>query len=1497
MYTTGIYRDENQGIHTLKVYHSKSDIEVLICDGYNVQSAYWSNGLVSKCAINKDARIVANIIKTALSKCTNKNMSVVPFDLGTATVHNFTHKKVEYQVMRYNTKELCGFYVDSENLGIELSYDKTMTEQLFKSLTGHLQYIELKSQELSLKNDNDEEEDNIPTRSLEEIGLEKDITWLKDKKYYVVNDDAVAEQIFTILDNSNCVIAYDTETTGLRINIFSKINSKEQKELQEYNKDKPKSERIKADKLTGIIFCVEDNVSYYFPVDNKKFKNLYETNTETRNKLVNNFKAEYTVGGKRGLTGDIARYWRETPAEQITSDVILMERCRNILTTKHLVAHNGSFEWKVSYCYDIDIKLCDDTMIMHQLMYKFRSTTSNRGEPSNLKYLTKRELGIDQLDLHDFFVGYKEDTDGLVKGKKKKSKIDIDFSYMSLEGAEAYAPADGDTTLQLFKIYKKDLVENHKELVYLYQIEIIVACAIGYMEFYGLKLDEERINDVCEDKKTELLEKELEFRRLVKYSSEKEEELRGELDRLKDELSTIVKIENGLSGECRDLKFSLIKDSSNNQLSDEYNTKLSELQQVKQEKYNKQEEISKHRDKITEAIESSGKVINLGSPPQVATLFFDELGIECSEEKRTVNKKAIKALRKLKNEDKSLKYPMVEVYAQWKDTSTLITKFFDKLPQFMFPGGFIFPSFGQISTATGRMSCIDENTPISLIGTTKAIKDVQAGDIAYSFNKNCDLKIDIVKRKIDQGYKECIEVYWESEDNKGSLICTPDHKIRLKNGSWVTADALKTGDKVLNYTDEGNRDYTIVKSESVGTRHVYDLEMYKYHNFIAGGINVHNCSKPNAQQFCKAVTGLVVPRDNNILIDADFSQIEYRTLVAMADEQSLIDKFRDPDSDYHTTMASLMYGVPYASVTKQMRGDAKSFNFGIPYGMGFKSLAILIYGSADEKHKQEAREKYELYFKEQPNVRAFFERVKESALVYKFTETLWHRRRYYSFNNADGSIDDSKKAYAQRQAGNALIQGCIIGDTLIQTKEYGITKIKDIVNKHLLVWDGDKWSNGDILYSGKKQKCMVTFDNKQQFICSPIHKFLIKDDANDINSYLECKNLTKGTVVKINNSSELRIADYEGHKQGLTVKSVEITDEWIDMYDVCNTDGGYYVADGIITHNTAADIFKISVARNFSFIRQYGLLGKLLIINMVHDEQLMEVDCNTLNPLAIYKHIAENMQFELEGFPPLFIGAGFGFNWKYAKGGDAEIHPDLCKQLCKEAEGMSVFTSKPLSANDVFNYFQGRVDSFRLEKVKTYLCDKKNWGNKLHPVIGSLITGNFTYGLKKEVNEEEPENGESDEHYLNRLLEQFIEKHNLPVKAEYFLANETVVEEEEDKEYFDDEEDDLDEFEIDDSEFALVDEDESLYGANIIDLINQFGYFVSIQKRVCGIKVAGMSKSKIKKVAEYLNSKVVEPSTPSSMEICFLKDGNLLTRTGVYVANIDATSVKDIMNK
>lgn len=83
-----------------------------------------------------------------------------------------------------------------------------------------------------------------------------------------------------------------------------------------------------------------------------------------------------------------------------------------------------------------------------------------------------------------------------------------------------------------------------------------------------------------------------------------------------------------------------------------------------------------------------------------------------------------------------------------------------------------------------------------------------------------------------------------------------------------------------------------------------------------------------------------------------------------------------------------------------------------------------------------------------------------------------------------------KIAQARRQVTNSQIQGCQLGDTLLNTKEYGIVKIKDVVDESLHVWDGKDWTRADIVYTGKKQLCHVKYHRGIEFNCSPNHKLL-----------------------------------------------------------------------------------------------------------------------------------------------------------------------------------------------------------------------------------------------------------------------------------------------------------------------------------------------------------------------------------------------------------------------
>ena len=1218
MFTRGEYQDTS-GTYGVIVNREKTNIEVLLIESGSVVSAFKHDDTGDYSFANVRAHDAERLISNGIRGCTSKNGNAIPFDLGTSIMHEFIRTKIEYIVELYNG-ELVGAEIKDEQKSkyLRLEY---MKDQSFKIPA--IPYVKLTAEKKKKKSadiDDMTVEDSVTVRSVSEIALEKeDVSWLKGKKYYIVNDDAQAEKLFKQLESYNGPIAYDTETTGLKINCFGKINSVYQRNLEKYNAEHP-DDTIRADRMVGIIFCVEEDVSYYFPAFNRKFKNLYQdVDSPERIAAINNIKARYTVGDLAVQhDDDMYNYVTKTPAEEFRNDVVLMERVRNILEKGHIVGHNGTFDWKVGYQYGIDTNFKDDTMIMHQLMYKFRSTTSNRGESSALKYLEKREFGMDAWELEDFFPDFKEDNSGLTRGAKKKGSK-IDFSYMDYDGTRVYAPTDGDATFKLFVKYKTDMMQNHKDMEYIYQVEMIVSSCIAYMEFYGHRLDERMINGARASTQAEVLCIESEIRDLVGYRSEKEKELYEKLSEQRE----------------------VYKNADASGDRDAINKAISEMEVTCKELRGVIDGDEEHP-------------LNLAAPGQVATLFYDILKIPNpnTEGKKSVAKRELKALLKERNADGTPKYPVVHMYSEYKKQDTLVTKFFDNLQYFQYPGGYIFSSYGQIAAATGRMSC----------------------------------------------------------------------------------------------------------------------------------------SRPNAQQYPHSVTKMVKPRPGYLMADADYSQIEYRVLTALAGNEWLAELFSNPDSDYHTLMASLMYEVPYASVTGDMRKAAKSFNFGIPYGMGFASLAILLTGNSLPASVEEAKIKYEQYFKNQPKTRKFFDTVKEQAQVNKYTETFWHRRRYYSFEDKDGKTNNARKAAALRQAGNAVIQG------------------------------------------------------------------------------------------------------------------------------------------------TAADVFKISVARNFKFIRDNHLLGKILIINMIHDEQLFEIDTRYLNIKKVITCIGKNMQFKIDGFPPLYIGAGVGASWDDAKGKDAEIHPTLLENWTKEMDSYGIWVKDPLPLTDdnmhfSYDFSTGNDDpnyrkspdewlkmlndsnmQFRINKVKDYLLNPENKGKVIEPVIGNLLNLKFKYGHSKKE-------GLTDDQLTKKCLEEFI-KHNglegICDPADYLTQEEdnalknvanssTSLADTEDTDEdagYDDSDDengftDIDEEgEFSNTDFIPVDESDVAYGCTVQDLIQTFGNFVSKSRRICGIDMRNVSAVKADAIVDYLYEHVCDDDAPGAMEIMFLQDCNILKRTGIFVNNIDGSEVE-----
>lgn len=1082
-------------------------------------------------------------------------------------------------------------------------------------------------------------------KNLEEIIAahpDKEFSWLRKKNYSIVDDEHL-EATCKYIREYDGYVYYDTETSGLNINFKSRIGQ--------------------ADQLVGVVLSVKYGESFFFPTQMKSIKNL--------------------------CNGD---------------HFFFMEHyMRPILEGKEIVAHNGPFDWKVAYIYDINANIVHDTLTLLRLTIGSENSLFSVALKSATKVLLKR----DSLGLSDLLVD------------NKWGKSEVKFWDLPYELVRLYACADTDNTNGLLQYAIQADLLNKYGATKVYDIEMAFGFAVAYQEFYGHRLDVNNMDNI--------------------------------------------------------------------------------LKQIKEDEENLMKQM----------VEMVGHEFNVNSPTQLVNVLYNEMKVPQQISRKTgrptTDKKTLERLASETDINDEPRYPIVSLLMQYRQMEG-IRKIADKFPERMTPDGFLFSDVQQFGTTTGRVS----------------IKD------------------------------------------------------------------------------------------------------------------------PNYQSYSDTIKKNIIPRPGYWMFDTDYSSIEYRVLGNMVGNKPIMKSFEDPDFDYHQYQAARMYRVPYNSVTKKMRKRAKGINFGLPYGMGDAALGETVFGERSAENTRKAVALRDAYFKGQEDIKEFFEFHRAKGVNLGYTETYFGRRRYYN----KAVFDESA---IRRQAGNQVIQGCLSGETRILTYENGIIKLKDAVGYNYLVWDGKNWTPGDVLYSGKKKKCIVKFRGGQSIVCSPQHKFLVRSHRG-FERWVECKDLigtavnknsahrvvineqyeptnyqysskfahkyasnahnannvfledihssfdigvflgrlaSDGTMVKGKEVTHI-IAEHEyniipelyscmqalnpiiddkgireGRNEGITniivcskslseeiaeldikhqvhdnifadtevlrgflsgffdgdggisgktialtfgvqfdfepmildlqkallffgirsryhkykdryklvirttdnerfldiigflnqdkqdagralscvedehvygkcllVESVEITDELIDMYDVCNTDNGYFVADGIITHNTAADLYKLSLGRIFKRICKEGWLGKVMLTAFVHDELLGEVSCE-IDPGVFLKVLREEYEAKIineDGTPwcPLYMGFGYGMNWYDAK--SIELPIKLQWEIV-EKYGTDGF---PNWTGDGATFCAGIPDmlrDFEIRDIENQLKDPENQGK----VIKQTLSNQLFSCLKEDI--------------------------------------------------------------------------------------------------------------------------------------------------------------------
>ena len=158
----------------------------------------------------------------------------------------------------------------------------------------------------------------------------------------------------------------------------------------------------------------------------------------------------------------------------------------------------------------------------------------------------------------------------------------------------------------------------------------------------------------------------------------------------------------------------------------------------------------------------------------------------------------------------------------------------------------------------------------------------------------------------------------------------------------------------------------------------------------------------------------IVSNPNNILLSADYSQIELRILAHFSNDEALIEQFHNKN-DIHSATAASIFKVEINEVTSDMRKIAKIMNFGVLYGLSPFGIS-----QQTDLTPQQGQEFIDAYFGSYPKISEYLEHTKTQAKTNGFVETFLGRRRYIpEINSANFQVRSS----GERMAVNMPIQG------------------------------------------------------------------------------------------------------------------------------------------------------------------------------------------------------------------------------------------------------------------------------------------------------------------------------------------------------------------------------------------------------------------------------------------------------------------------------------------
>lgn len=309
--------------------------------------------------------------------------------------------------------------------------------------------------------------------------------------------------------------------------------------------------------------------------------------------------------------------------------------------------------------------------------------------------------------------------------------------------------------------------------------------------------------------------------------------------------------------------------------------------------------------------------------------------------------------------------------------------------------------FTGVRVDTKILSDINEELKKAEKRLEKEIYDL--AEVKFNINSTKQLA-DVLFNKLQLAAKKKIKTGF-STDTKVLEELRNEHPIAVKLLDYRTVTKLRS-----TYT-EGLLEIINTRTGKIHTS--YNQTVAATGRLSSANPNLQNI--PIRTEIGRSLRKAFVPdKKGNIILSADYSQIELRIMAHLSGDENMIKAF-ERKHDIHRETASKIFKVKPDAVDQNMRRKAKEVNFGIIYGIQAFGLAQRL--NIDQR---EARDIIQSYFANFPTINAWLEKTKEFARTKGYTETLAGRRRYLPNINNKNSVVRQRD---ERIAINMPVQG------------------------------------------------------------------------------------------------------------------------------------------------------------------------------------------------------------------------------------------------------------------------------------------------------------------------------------------------------------------------------------------------------------------------------------------------------------------------------------------